>query len=267
MVQKIYYPDGFSYISLENTSVEEETITFRVNSYDDLWILHQIVNAYNSLKVKLNVIIPCLPDAQADRRFEINQSSGLKLVLDFLAKLSVESLSIFHPHNPEVVEALLPKTCILPPYRYDIKSDVVILSPDAGAYKWVSKVYSDHEGYILSASKSRSWQDGKSILTQQLPKFDFREKKVAVVDDLMVGGGTFLGLGKLLLEEGASEIELYVSHITVQKLNKEVFNLFKKVTCTNSKYSEYFAPYGSRFAQPSNLDIKKIFSITEIKTN
>jgi len=35
MVQKIYYPDGFSYISLENTSAEEETITFRVNSYDE----------------------------------------------------------------------------------------------------------------------------------------------------------------------------------------------------------------------------------------
>ena len=114
MVQKIYYPDGFSYISLENTSVEEETITFRVNSYDDLWILHQIVNAYNSLKAKLNVIIPCLPDAQADRRFEINQSSGLKLVLDFLAKLSVESLSIFHPHNANIASSFIINTSVNP---------------------------------------------------------------------------------------------------------------------------------------------------------
>jgi len=180
--------------------------------------------------------------------------------------MALTNIAIFHPHNPEVVEALIPHSILMPPIRYDIPEDTVILSPDAGAYKWVSKVYSDHRAEILSASKSRMWKDNTSILSQQLPDFSFFGRKVAIIDDIMVGGGTFLGLHKLLIEAGALEVHLYVSHITVQRLKAEVFSSFKTVTCTNSKYDEYFAPYGKRFAQPSNLNVLKIFNPIEIKT-
>ena len=264
MIKKIHYPDGFSYVDIEPMH-DLCPITIRINSYEDLWMLAQIVDVCNHNGSVPRVTIPCLPDAQADKRFNSSESSGLKLVLDFLRGMDAD-FEIYHPHNPEIVEALLPSALILPPEEFDIDDDFVILSPDAGAYKWVSKVYSSHKGDIVSASKSRSWVDNKSILSQQLPNFPFLGRKVAIVDDIMVGGGTFLGLYKLLVEAGVLEVHLYVSHITVQRLNKLVFDSFKTVNCTNSKFDEYFAPYGQRFAQPSNLNVIKLFSPTEIKT-
>src|SRR6187402_1324144 len=100
------YPDGTSYIS--ETKLGDQV--FRINSYEDLWHLNQFVDAFHSqwnsnsnIVVKPTIIIPNLPDAQADRRFSKGESFGLKLVLKFLAKLNA-NFTIFHPHNPEVVE-------------------------------------------------------------------------------------------------------------------------------------------------------------------
>jgi len=80
----IKYPDGTSYVELPAHS-DPQPFTFRLNTYEDLWYLNQIIDVWNAW-YKMGpptITIPCLIDAQADRRFGLNQSSGLKLVLDF----------------------------------------------------------------------------------------------------------------------------------------------------------------------------------------
>jgi hypothetical protein len=79
-MQIIKYPDNSSYAVVH----PQEEFTFRVNTYEDLWHLNQIVDALNNLGITPTVTIPNLIDAQADRRFENNQSNGLKLVCNFL---------------------------------------------------------------------------------------------------------------------------------------------------------------------------------------
>ena len=102
------YPDGTSYAAVH--PIQE--FTFKVNSYEDLWHLSQVIDAQNNLGVTPTVTIPNLIDAQADRRFADNQSSGLKLVCKFLNSMKA-NFKVFHPHNPEVVEALLDRVEII----------------------------------------------------------------------------------------------------------------------------------------------------------
>ena len=105
----IKYPDLSSYAKVPDSEPEVSYLkefTYKLNTYEDLWHLHQLVDAFNNLGIIPTVTIPNLLDAQADRRFNKNESSGLKLVCKFLNNMNA-NFKIFHPHNSEVIEALL----------------------------------------------------------------------------------------------------------------------------------------------------------------
>lgn len=267
MIQK--YPDGTSYANCENA---EQHFTFRINSYEELWHLTQIVDAFNSTSQIPTITIPNLIDAQADRRFGYRQSNGLKLVCKHLNSLKAR-FKIFHPHNPEVVESLMDNVEIIDNSEFittvlsklnDKDISPVILLPDGGAYKWGVKL-ADKLGLkldIIAAAKNRKLVDGKSILTQQLADYNFEGKDIILIDDINIYGGTFKGLSKLLRERNCGNLYLAVSHMTVQNLGEDpVTNYFDKVFTTNSKYEEYDVPTSVHWDgdAPQNLEIIKMF--------
>lgn len=263
----IKYPDGFSYAKLKEFPKE---FIFRINSYEDLWHLHQILDVYKYFNIKPTVIIPNLPDAQADRRFNKNESHGLRLVCKFLNKMYA-NFKIFHPHNQEVVEALIDNVEIIDNSHFIHKilsinsyynnDKLIIMSPDAGAAKWLGKTLDivRWKGDFLSADKVR--KDGK-IVHQTVPLEDFKGKDVLIVDDICVYGGTFKGLAKLLKEHNCGKLYLAVSHLAVSSFQKEdnIFSYFDTVFTTNSKYDEYWIQTdGNSGKQPENLQIIKLF--------
>lgn len=267
------YPDGTSYVSLDPQGREGNTI-FRINSYEDLWHLGQFVEAYNFSLGKPLITIPNLIDAQADKRFEDNQSSGLKLVCKFLNDMNAD-FRIFHPHNPEVVEASMSNVKIIDNSEFigdvltklflkDGNEELILMSSDAGGFKPLSKLCDklDWKGEMYSASKARSWDevDGTKFV-QQIDREDFQGKDILIVDDISVYGGTFKGLSKLLKQRNCGKLFLAVSHMTVENLGTDpVTNYFDKVFTTNSKY-DYYASLenGNIGNQPKNLEIIKLF--------
>jgi ribose-phosphate pyrophosphokinase len=189
---------------------------------------------------------------------------------------------IFHPHNLEVVEALLDDVEIIDNSKFIIKvleeinyiqeinePDMVILLPDGGAYKWGVKLCDkiNFSGDVIAAAKNRKFVDGKSILTQQLPDYDFKGKDVIIIDDICIYGGTFKGLSKLLKERNCSKLYLAVSHMTVQNLGEDpTTNYFDKVFTTNSKHNNYIYKTMDKnhgllntLSQPQNLKIINLF--------
>ena len=253
LIKKTNYPDGSFYVEVESFNPELE---FRINSYEDLWTLTQIKDVYDYNGKPLSVTIPCLLDAQADRRFEKNQSHNLKLVLYQLARLNFENVTIFHPHNAEIVEAILNRVTILdnsyfiqqviskiPVGLEDIGKDnhLILMSTDAGGFKPLMKLADkiQWKGETFSASKSRKYEDGKSKLVQQIDRQDFGGKDVLIVDDICVNGGTFIGLAKMLKERNVGKLYLAVSHLTVSNPNPDIVNLFEKVFTTTSKNIVY----------------------------
>ena len=257
-------------------------LTFRLNTYEDLWILNQIHDVVKRANWKVTVTTPNLIDAQADRRFDIAQPFGLKLVLEFLKGMENFDYKIFHPHNSEVVEAILDDRVeiidnsefinevldsISNPGTMDVNNwidnkNLVILLPDGGAYKWGVKLMDKlgFDGDVVAASKNRQYVDGKSKLVQQLPNYDFNGKDILIIDDLIIGGATFVGLAKLLKNRNCGKLYLAVSHITVQNLGDDpVTNYFDMVYTTNSKYNQYWDNTDRSLSVKNNLEIITLF--------
>lgn len=269
------YPDGSKYVVVNKIT---QNLTFKLNSYEDLWILNQIHDVVKSAERNVEVTIPFLIDSQADRRFDTNQPHGLKLVCNFLNGLTNFRYRIFHPHNAEVVEALLDRVEIvdnskfikkvlqeIPTFKEGVDGkfdNLILMSSDAGGFKPLMKLADKigWNGETYSASKSRKYEDGKSKLIQQVDRQDFGGKDILIIDDLMVGGKTFLGLYDLLKERNVGKIYLAVSHITVENLGTDaVTNYFDKVFTTNSKFDKYWDNTDRGFSIEKNLKIISLF--------
>lgn len=247
------YPDGTSYAVVH--PIQE--FTFKINSYEDLWHLNQVIDAQNNLGITPTVTIPNLIDAQADRRFSDNQSSGLKLVCKLLNSMKA-NFKVFHPHNPEVVEALLDRVEIIDNRIFvqsvfdyltrktnnvnSVYDNLMLFSSDAGGFKPLIKLADklNWRGEVYGASKSRKYEDNKTKLIQIIDRQDFQGKDILIIDDICVYGGTFVGLAKMLRERNCGKLYLAVSHITVEKPNPELFSLFDEIFTTNSKFEELF---------------------------
>jgi ribose-phosphate pyrophosphokinase len=263
------YPDGSSYAIVNNT--HEDFFTFRLNTYEDLWHLNQLVDAYNNLGVVPIVTIPNLIDAQADRRFNSNESSGLKLVCKFLNSMKANFV-VFHPHNSEIVEALINNVTIVDNYDFIShvlsenlnKDNLILFSSDAGGFKPLMKLSDklNWVGEVYGASKSRTYIDGKSRLTQVIDREDFQGKDILIIDDICVNGGTFIGLANMLKSRNAGKLYLAISHLTVSNPNPELFNLFDKIFTTDSKNLNYLVEgtgHDRIGYTPENLKIIKLF--------
>jgi len=264
------YPDGTTYVRTDTTNTE----TFRVNSYENLWQLGQLVDAKNARHIRPTIIIPNLLDAQADRRFNKGESYGLKLVIKYLAGLNAD-IRIFHPHNAEAVELgfevldkkveIISNTFFITKVLHELNTDnLILMSADAGGYKPLMKLCDDikWEGDTSSASKSRKWNGQSSSLSQVLPTDNFGGKDILIVDDLSIGGGTFKGLATKLRDANVGKLYLAVSHMTMQRLGDDpVTNYFDKVFTTNSKFENYFQDNrdGNGGYQPNNLTVYKVF--------
>ena len=119
------YPDNTKYVIVKKIT---NNLTFRLNTYEDLWILNQIHDVVKSKGRYITITIPNLIDDQADRRFNSDESSGLKLVCNFLNGLSNFNYKIFHPHNQEVVEALLDRVEIIDNFEFikEVLNDIYL---------------------------------------------------------------------------------------------------------------------------------------------
>lgn len=273
------YPDGTSYVTIPKEWEDTyQDITFRINTYEDVIHLAQLCDTLIHNRVKAYITIPCLIDAQADRRFDEFQSSGLSVIARVLEPYIDGynlSIGIFHPHNPEVVEALFTGLEIIDNSEFiqtifnrsSNLDDLILMSSDAGGFKPLMKLCDklNWKGEIYSVSKSREYKDGKSKLTQLIDREDFGGKDILIIDDICVKGGTFKGLSKLLRERNCGNLYLAVSHMTVQDLGKDpVTNYFDKVFTTNSKFDSYHYFDGQGYDKvagvtPENLEIIKLF--------
>lgn len=280
----IQYPDGGSYAQVEDdlTKLQQKegyAFTYKINSYQDLWQLGQILEIMNWKGCKPIVTIPNLIDAQADRRFNTNESFGLKMVLNFLNQFDA-LYRVFHPHNQDIVELLLDDVIIDSNYEFInqvlgkldedlLNENTILMSADAGGFKPLMKLCDElkWKGETAMAGKSRNYSEGKSNLIQTLDRQDFKGKDILIIDDISVYGGTFKGLSTKLKAANCGKLYLAISHMTVQNLGENpVTDYFDKVFTTNSKYDNY--TYMSRTKNlevipttysPKNLEIIKIF--------
>jgi ribose-phosphate pyrophosphokinase len=118
-------------------------------------------------------------------------------------------------------------------------SDIVLISPDAGASKKIYDVAKfNNLGNVVTASKVR--ENGQIVKTDipNLDKYD-ESYKFIICDDICDGGRTFIELAKAIKETHPNnELYLVVSHGIFSAGFDELSKYFKRIFTTNS-YQEF----------------------------
>lgn len=211
------FPDGQRHFRLEKeVEGKEVLVVTRIADADELFDLLMVNDVLTWNHNKVNLQISYLLGARMDRRIDKNQPFTLKIVTDILNEADFESITIIDPHS-EVSVGLLRAEADLPQEALDSvledypEDDTVIIAPDAGATKRVETLI--HGRYtIIQGLKHRDMQTGNLSGFSVANPEAVKDKVCLIVDDICDGGGTFIGLAKVLRDAGATKVNLFVTH-------------------------------------------------------
>jgi ribose-phosphate pyrophosphokinase len=212
-------------------------------------------------------IVPYLAYARQDKptMYE-REPATANLMADLSISAGLDRLVTWHPHSPQIqgfynsvpVVKLEGLDFFVDLFgRYKDREDVIIVSPDAGAAKLVTRIGRELNLNAAIASKFRPRPE-KAMIREVIG--DFSGKKIAlVVDDMVSSGGTVYALIKeLAKKEGIEEVYLGVSHnLCLGTAYERLLELMqndglKEITITNS------IPQTEAFQQIPNFFIRDI---------
>lgn len=240
-------------------------VNVRLNSSDDVIFLALILDVIaKDFDNEVHLYVPYMAYQQADRDFSQGETFSLQTITKMLAAMPFKAIAIFDPHS-DVAPALLSRDKlihVIDNSEYiqavflrliDLKNpdaenlvwfpheDVVILAPDAGAYKKIFKLCEkiDWTYGIECANKYRNTEDGS--LQVRLSVDDFKGKDVLIIDDICVGGRTFIELAKQLITKNVGNLYLAVSHGIFSNGYDELEKYYQHIFTTNSIKDEYLS--------------------------
>lgn len=197
-----------------------------LHSSDDIMLLGLTVDAIRNkcYNPHLLACIPYIPYGRQDRVCAPGEAFGLKYMAKLLTDMNFACITTFDPHS-DVTGALLKANGNVDIItQADIvsmwplmksaaaQSNMVLVSPDAGANKKTSEVAKvlGKDGFVR-ADKLRDVTNGK-ILETIVYTDNLHGKSAFIVDDICDGGATFIALAQKLKEKGADNVYLYVTH-------------------------------------------------------
>ena len=255
------FPGGELHIKLPQATIEymriqqslNAQIITRLASSDDVILLILFVDMLKKDRaIDIEVVIRYMPYQQADRDFGQGESFSLNTICKLLGTLDVQKFTIFDPHS-DVSAALLSamgsRVEIIDNSAFVLwalnstmsiaNERIIILSPDAGAFKKIGKLVSKigFEGEVETAVKNRNIKDG-SLSSTNVYRNDFNKKNVVIIDDICVGGRTFIELANVLKDKNIGNLYLIVSHGIFSNGFKDLKVPFSGIYTTDSWQSK-----------------------------
>jgi ribose-phosphate pyrophosphokinase len=266
----------------------------RINTAEQLLFLGIVLGTLNKdYGNPVDVYIPYMPYQQADRDFSEGECFSLLTIVKILDTYPRYSYTIFDPHsdvspallkllgaahvvdNSQYIKSVLNRLNTLKntgaeegdEHHWNYNQDLVILSPDAGAYKKIFKLCEKlgFTGRIECANKFRPVGGGEPLI--RLSSDDFGGKDVLIIDDICVGGRTFVELAKLLRTKNAGRLHLAVSHgIFSQPLGSVngLGSYFTTIFTTNSVRDSYKDVVESTNYLPNSMTQQLVFNVHTI---
>ena len=191
-------------------------ITAHLTSSDAIFELALVTDALRRKYGKglfIRAIVPYVPYARQDRAMTSGEALSLKVFTDFLNSLKFDSVEVWDVHS-DVSLALIDNVRnisldhILGPEEV---GDSILVSPDSGSLKKVSKIAQVFKRPMVRADKTRSVIDG-SITGTVVYSESVGDKDFLIVDDICDGGKTFIELAKELRKLTTGKTNLYVTH-------------------------------------------------------
>lgn len=224
------FPDG-TLCMLDMPSIDLQpyvNITWKYDKDSELvalqYIVYHIRENYPSIKdIYLN--LPYIPNARMDRvdpACKNEQVFTLKYFAKIINSLNFSKVYVLDPHS-NVSMALIDRVSEFPVCEFikqaikEIKNnsdeDIIIYTPDAGAYKRYSTLLKTLNIPFIYGEKIRNFANGKieglKVITNNL---DIKGKTILMIDDIIAYGGTFYYSAEELKRQGVGKIFAYATH-------------------------------------------------------
>ena len=229
----------------EVADCEKVTITAHLTDTNKIFELALLTDAIRRINpaIAIDLVCPYLPAARQDRVCDSGEALSLKVITTFINSLNFNLVTVWDVHS-DVSLALLDRVHNVGPEHFlDPQLDAernrdsrkyVLVSPDAGAVKKVTKVAKQFNLPMITASKIRDPKTGEISGTEIHLTEESLHKTFLIVDDICDGGRTFTELAKAIQRQHRisagvdAKIELYVTHGIFSKgvdIFEDVFNV------------------------------------------
>ena len=243
------FPDGQQTVDLLNNPYGTPIlIKTRLNSFSDLEILICATQAIRNFSISsISLYVPYFLGSRSDRKFADGGINYLKQVIcPIINSLDFKSVTVMDPHS-DVLEACLNNFNKINNFglvddalSYIIgegeEDQIILVSPDAGAYKKVFDVAKEFNiEKIITATKVRDMKTG-NILHTEIPVLDQHNNlKYIIIDDICDGGRTFVELAKAIKAgRPTAKIYLIVTHGIFSSGYSQLGEYFEQIYTTNS---------------------------------
>lgn len=262
------FPDGQQSVTITDISKYTNNlksnptimISSRMNSFKDVELIicaNQTLREFGIENIELYV--PYFIGGRSDRKFFEGSTNYLKNVIcPIINSQEFKKVHVLDPHS-DVLEACL--TNFVKINNFNLVDDtlsyligegeehkVVLVSPDAGAYKKVYDVAKEFNiEKIITATKVRDMKTG-NILRTEIPTLDqHNDLMYVIVDDICDGGRTFVELAKTIKDSRPTvKVYLVVTHGIFSSGFDELTKLFESIHCTNSYRDVADDEYGTK---------------------
>jgi len=243
--------DTFESIRNQNYGIK---IKSRLNDFRDLELIICATQALREIGVKtICLYIPYCIGGRSDRKFQEGETNYIKNVIaPIINSQGYEKVIIMDPHsdvleacinnfekidNLKVVQESLFKHWISDGKIISDMSNIVFLSPDAGALKKVHKVADNFQAKydVVVCTKHRDVNGKLSKTTVPLTE-ELMDKDLFIVDDICDGGGTFINIARIIKEneQFKGRIYLIVTHGIFSRGFEDLAEYFNGIYTTNS---------------------------------
>ena len=246
------YPDGMPWCEQPSWlgGGNHWTILLRPKTFTDFAAGLFWVDALNERRPgsEVRLVLPFVPGARQDRlNSEGDWLFTAKSVARMINSRYFAEVAVLDPHS-DVISGLIDRCRVFKPHELDLvyselesRRYVGVVSPDAGAEKRAAAVAKRLQVPLFHAWKQRSVATGAiSGFGHEAGIPPRHEGALLIVDDICDGGGTFVGLEKVLaetLKSGADDLrrpDLYITHGLFTKGPEILTSRFRNVFCTDS---------------------------------
>ncbi len=217
--------DGETYLQIDD-QVENEDILIIQSTYpnQEKSLLETMLIASTLKELgadRVLTIIPYLCYARADKRKLKGEALSHHLTLSYLQNSGVDSILTVNVHNKEqylVQDSGLEKQNlnVLPFMVGEFlkgkeKNDWIIVGPDKGSETDIIQIAKEFSISYYILEKSRD--PVTHLIQTKKPNFDFNDKNVLVIDDVVSSGLTAKTACSLIFEQGAKSVIILFVHV------------------------------------------------------
>lgn len=246
-IEFMTFPGGEPHVKLSPAAAAQirredaVLIDCRPQSFLDLGYLMLLADTIRRIApfTELHLLMPYVPGARQDR----GEPFTALVFADLINNLWFETIRIYDPHSPVIVEYLEGVVVSEPdlhPYMHG--SYAAVIAPDEGSKVRATRMairVGLTENDVVYCSKKRDPVNG-TLSGFALDTFDLPRGRYLLFDDICDGGGTFLGVYDTIAERYAElynalpEIDLFVTHGIFSKGTHDLLLKFNRIYSTTS---------------------------------